>query len=70
MRKEYNNRWDAPLVNPGFTLAEYEAKRDAQIRDDAKMIAYVEGTLGRAFDQEAYFQEVKARSEGINADTK
>ncbi len=24
MGKEYNNRWNAPLVNKGFTLAEYE----------------------------------------------
>lgn len=27
-RKEYNDRWFAPLVNPGFTLAEYEASRE------------------------------------------
>ncbi len=26
-RKEYNNRINAPLVNPGFALAEYEAGR-------------------------------------------
>lgn len=24
VRKEYENRWDAPLVNPGFTMAEYD----------------------------------------------
>lgn len=24
MRKEYNDRWNAPLVNPGFTMEEYE----------------------------------------------
>lgn len=27
MRKEYNDRHLAPLVNPGITLKEYEAQR-------------------------------------------
>lgn len=27
MRKEYNDRWNAPLVNPGFTMDEYELQR-------------------------------------------
>lgn len=27
-RKEYNDRWNSPIVNPGFTLAEYEAERE------------------------------------------
>jgi hypothetical protein len=27
MRKEYNDRWNAPLVNPGFTLEQYEAQK-------------------------------------------
>lgn len=27
MSKEYNNRWDKPLVNPGFTFGEYERDR-------------------------------------------
>lgn len=27
MRKEYNDRWNAPLVNPGFTMEEYELSR-------------------------------------------
>lgn len=26
-RKEYNDRWNAPLVNPGVTFEEYEEKR-------------------------------------------
>lgn len=28
MRKEYNDRWNAPLVNPAFTMAEYEASKE------------------------------------------
>lgn len=28
-RKEYDNRWDAELVNPGFTMEEYEANKSA-----------------------------------------
>src|SRR5271165_6446811 len=27
MRKEYNDRWNSPLVNPAITLGEYEARR-------------------------------------------
>jgi hypothetical protein len=27
MRKEYNDRWNAPLVNPGFTEAEYQERK-------------------------------------------
>lgn len=32
MRKEYNDRWNAPLVNPGVTLEDYEKSR----QDDAE----------------------------------
>ena len=28
MRKEYNDRWNAPLVNPGFTVDENGTKRE------------------------------------------
>ena len=28
LRKEYDNRQDAKLVNPGFTLPEYETRND------------------------------------------
>ena len=27
-RKEYVNRWDAPLVNPGISLGDYEKARN------------------------------------------
>jgi hypothetical protein len=27
-RKEYNDRWNAPLVNPPITLGEYEKARN------------------------------------------
>ena len=27
MRKEYNDRWNAPLVNPGFTIDDSGAMR-------------------------------------------
>jgi hypothetical protein len=38
MRKEYNDRWNAPLVNPGFTEAEYQERkaREAKAVEDAK----------------------------------
>lgn len=29
MRKEYQDRQNAPLINPGITAAEYEANRTA-----------------------------------------
>ena len=27
MRKEYNDRWNAPIVNPGFTWGEYQNRK-------------------------------------------
>lgn len=28
MRKEYNDRWNAPLVNPGFTIDDNGVRRE------------------------------------------
>lgn len=27
MKNEYNDRWNKQIVNPGFTMAEYEASK-------------------------------------------
>lgn len=32
-RKEYKNRWDAKLVNPAFTLDEYEKSRNRACKE-------------------------------------
>lgn len=46
MRKEYNDRWNAPLVNPGFTMAEYEARRkDDKTKQDN------DSAIRRAFER-------------------
>ncbi len=29
-RKEYNDRWSYPLINPSFTLGEYEEMRNKE----------------------------------------
>jgi hypothetical protein len=39
MRKEYNNRWDAPLVNPPITQGELDAekaKEEKELEEQAK----------------------------------
>lgn len=36
MRKEYNDRWNAQLVNPGFTLDQYEKERTKHRREMAE----------------------------------
>jgi len=68
MRKEYNNRLDAPLVNPAFTIGEYEAATPAakalQPNRDADLISQFEGMLqARDAEQAGYWDQVRARSE-------
>jgi hypothetical protein len=54
MRKEYNDRHLAPLVNPGFTLEEYEL---ARIRDKfEKEVDTGKLPKNRAEEREAYLQ--------------
>jgi hypothetical protein len=54
MRKEYNDRWTAPLVNPGFTLEEYELQR---IRDKfEKEIDSGKLPKNRSEERETYLQ--------------
>ena len=36
MRKEYNNRHDAPLINPGFTIEEYDKMREEDNKEKAE----------------------------------
>lgn len=61
MRKEYNDRWNAPLVNPGFTLPEYEAQRT---KDAVQAEKAVSKNADRFYSADkAYFDAIKARSE-------
>lgn len=52
-RKEYNNRWEAPLVNPAFT--EEELAKQKQLKDS------MNGTDTIAMAD--YFKEIEKRSE-------
>lgn len=65
-RKEYNDRWNAPLVNPGFTLAEYEAKRKQFSAEDTALISAFEHALDVHGDT-SHFAKVQARSEAAKA---
>lgn len=58
MRKEYQDRWTAPLVNPAVTYGEYEARKKAEVPK------FSEAMLTGLQD---HFAEVKARSEGYDA---
>lgn len=51
-RKEYNDRWHAPLVNPAFTIDEYQRK---------KMENETRGT--DTIEAVDFFSQIKARSE-------
>lgn len=74
MRKEYNNRWNAPLVNPPITHGEYEAlraiKKVSQSVQDAKLADDSEAMLiARDAEQAAYFEQIRLRSisnKGVN----
>lgn len=62
MRKEYNDRWNASLVNPCFTLPEYEAsKANGFLRSESlerKFNAKIKESVN-------YFEEIANRSEAI-----
>jgi hypothetical protein len=42
MRKEYNDRWNAPLVNPGFTEEEWQKRKEQERIEAEKEIEYQE----------------------------
>lgn len=70
MRKEYNNRWDAPLVNPGFTMCEYEANRANLVARELNIIQEMNEILDSietqdAESQKAFFAQVKLQSEAL-----
>jgi hypothetical protein len=56
-RKEYNDRWTAKLVNPGFTLAEYENERK---KDRLKNLTQEEIDSLTPENREKYFQLIKS----------
>lgn len=49
MRKEYNNRWDAPLVNPGFTIDDSGVKHEIQAAPPKPGKTDVENLLERGY---------------------
>lgn len=60
MRKEYNDRWNAPLVNPGFTMEQYENSRL-----DAAIEAEKRASIRAQLETQNHYEQVKARSEAI-----
>jgi hypothetical protein len=59
-RKEYNDRWNAPLVNPAFTEGQYQAQK---ADETAKALSDLNET-----DWDKYFQAIKERSEYVEAE--
>ncbi len=61
MRKEYNNRWTAPLINSGFTMEEYEKRKATKEQWIMKraMRLYSEAEQGPIAFIEAYEQATK-----------
>ena len=63
-RKEYNNRLDAKLVNPFFTIEECEANRVSRAKTDAEICNQFEKMLS---DSDAaiveYWAVIRQRSE-------
>lgn len=71
MRKEYQDRFYAPIVNPSVTLGEYEEKRASQefSKSDFDLISQFESMLADESygeSQAAFFAEVEARSESFS----
>lgn len=68
MRKEYNDRWNAPLVNPGFTLGEYEAERAKTKSVFQEIVEALDAAEAGGLLGQSYWDQVKARSEAKAAE--
>jgi len=68
MRKEYNDRHNAFLVNPAVTHGEYEAQRAAKLANDAESMKQFEKMLANSdaaiID---YWAVISQRSESAKA---
>lgn len=64
MRKEYNNRHDAPLVYPAIRYNECVAQHEAKSDDDIKLIEQFEKMLAdKDAETDTYWQAIRERSE-------
>jgi len=52
MSKEYLDRWNKPLVNPGFTMEHYEAERSEFSQEEVDRLVKI--------SQDAYRKKLKS----------